>query len=441
MVLVEYSFLVIPSLALVLGAWLLGAGEREGQVRRRLRLLLVVAALALASLDLLIWTNPYGREISSSIPAFGVLPVLVALIVSILRKSQAIARLWSPDKAVLSGLALVFVVLFAWLWLAEQITFYLVLLLSAGLAVIWLAGTRSGPVLLSILSLAGLALLIYAAGGVFPLPSTENLAWLRTALGVAAGILPLLAIFMAAAVLHARLRRDLPLDGRRVLPPPMLGRCLHMLSRRLHMLSRRPRRRYSSGHVQPPSSTESFIGPPFLRLFSAPGLPLVAILICASAYPLFWDGVWSAAHARAFEDHLPFLHILLSMMAGGLLALSLRGWRRFAGPAFVFLVAAAATLALIWGWNVSAFDLTSRRAARIDAAIAQVYRDNNRYPVDLAELTPRYLLYLPPAVVVRQGDWCYQGGAGYYRLGYISGTFTYFDRDFRARSRPGRGPA
>jgi hypothetical protein len=158
----------------------------------------------------------------------------------------------------------------------------------------------------------------------------------------------------------------------------------------------------------------------------------VPILICASAYPLFWDGVWSAAHARAFEDHLPFLHILLSMMAGGLLALSLRGWRRFAGPAFVFLVAAAATLALIWGWNVSAFDLTSRRAARIDAAIAQFYRDNNRYPADLAELTPRYLLYLPPAVVVRQGDWCYQGGAGYYRLGYISGTFTYFDRDFRA---------
>src|SRR3970040_1974916 len=144
MVLVEYSFLVIPSLALVLGAWLLGAGEREGQVRRRLLLLLVVAALALASLDLLIWTNPYGREISSSIPAFGVLPVLVALIVSILRKSRGIPRLWSPDKAILSGLALVFVVLFAWLWLAEPVTFYLVVLLPAGVGVVWLVRGRVG---------------------------------------------------------------------------------------------------------------------------------------------------------------------------------------------------------------------------------------------------------------------------------------------------------
>jgi hypothetical protein len=376
----EYSFLVIPSLALVLGAWLVGAGEREGEVRHRLLLLLVVAALALASLDLLIWTNPYGREISSSIPAFGVLPVLVALIVLLLRKAQAIARLWSTDKAILSGLALVFVILFAWLWLAERTTFYLVVLLSAGLAVIWLAGTRSGPALLAILSLAGLGYLIYAVGGVFPLPPMENLAWLRTALRVAAGILQLLAIFMAAGVLYARLRGDSPLDERRF----------------------------------------------------AAGLPLVAILVGSSAYPVFWDGIWSAAHARGFEDHLPFMHFLLSMMAGGLLALSLRGWRRFAGPAFVFLVAVVATLALIWGWNVSAFELTSRRADRIDAAIAQFYQDNARYPADLAELTPRYLLYLSPAVVVRQGDWCYQGGAGYYRLGYVSGTFTYFDQDFHA---------
>lgn len=40
--------------------------------------------------------------------------------------------------------------------------------------------------------------------------------------------------------------------------------------------------------------------------------------------------------------------------------------------------------------------------------------------------------YLTPAVVVRQGDWCYQRGAASYRLGYVSGAFTCFERDFRA---------
>ncbi|MEJ2263040.1 MAG: hypothetical protein P8X95_06315 [Anaerolineales bacterium] len=101
------------------------------------------------------------------------------------------------------------------------------------------------------------------------------------------------------------------------------------------------------------------------------------------------------------------------------------------GPAFVLLVTGVATAALAWGWNVSAFELTRQRAARIDAAVGHFYQDNGGYPTDLAELTPRYLFYLPPPVVVRQGGWCYQGGEDYYRLGYVSGQFTYFEADFQ----------
>jgi len=33
-------------------------------------------------------------------------------------------------------------------------------------------------------------------------------------------------------------------------------------------------------------------------------------------------------------------------------------------------------------------------------------------------------------VVVRQGGWCYQGGQDSYRLGYVSGHFTYMRADF-----------
>lgn len=34
-------------------------------------------------------------------------------------------------------------------------------------------------------------------------------------------------------------------------------------------------------------------------------------------------------------------------------------------------------------------------------------------------------------MVVRQGGWCYQGSQDAYRLGYISGQFTYFRADFK----------
>jgi hypothetical protein len=40
------------------------------------------------------------------------------------------------------------------------------------------------------------------------------------------------------------------------------------------------------------------------------------------------------------------------------------------------------------------------------------------------------LLYLPQPVVVRQAGWCYQGGEDFYRLGYVSGSFTYFQANF-----------
>ena len=374
----QYFFIVIPASILVLGAWLVGPGEQESQVRRRLLLLLTLAALALASLALLIWTNPYGRELSSSIPAFGVLPVLVALMVMILRKPQAITGLWSTDKVILIGFVFIFLILFGFLWLAEALTFYVVVLFTAALSIAWLIGTRLGSNWLTALSLVSVALMLIGGGGAFFTIGLEQMPWVRTALQIASGVSFLLAIFLSGALLYGGLRGEGKLDSR-----------------------------------------------DFIKR-----LVLVVLLIGGIAYQVFWDGVWSSGHARAFEDHLPFAHFILSLAAGVVLAISLRGWRRLAGPVFVILLTGVTTLALLLGWNISAFELTQRRAARIDSAVIRFYQDNGRYPSDLAELTPRYQLYLPPPVVVSQGGWCYQGGGDYYRLGYVSGQFTYFTQDF-----------
>jgi hypothetical protein len=49
---------------------------------------MVTAVATLAFLVLLIWFNPYGREINGSLPAFGMLPVLVALLDLILSQPR-----------------------------------------------------------------------------------------------------------------------------------------------------------------------------------------------------------------------------------------------------------------------------------------------------------------------------------------------------------------
>ena len=88
-------------------------------------------------------------------------------------------------------------------------------------------------------------------------------------------------------------------------------------------------------------------------------------------------------------------------------------------------------IGLSQGWKLSAFEMTERRAAAVNSAIESYYQENGVYPEGLAELSPRYVPFVLPPVVVRTGGWCYQSGADYYRLGYISGDFTYFDSDFR----------
>jgi hypothetical protein len=86
------------------------------------------------------------------------------------------------------------------------------------------------------------------------------------------------------------------------------------------------------------------------------------------------------------------------------------------------------------GWNVSAFEMTERRAGLVDAAIVAYYDEHGSYPSDLSDISPRYLLILPPPVVVRTGGWCYQSTGGAYRLGYISGDFTYFEQEFKVET-------
>jgi len=390
LVLGGYIMLVIPTLVLVFTATWIGGNASRPASRQSVLILLGAAAGALALLNLAIWANAYGRHISSSLPAWGILPVVVALLVLDLQKMDEIARLWSDNKIILSALVLLILALLGLVWLAEALTFYIVLGLTAVTALGWLTGTRAGLSWLSGLGLVVVSCLVFFGGGAFLIPGSELPPWLRVAIGAAVTMADLLAIFLCAALLYLIVQENHPMAIRK--------------------------------------TTWRWV--------------LIAILAVACAYPVFWDGIWSAVHARAYEDHLPFVQFLASLTAGAVISIKLHGGRRLVGLAFCAVVTTICVLGLTWGWNTSAVSLTEQRAAQVNQAIERYFQENGRYPARLAQVNQRYLIYLPPPVIVSQGGWCYQGGADYYRLGYISGDFTYFESTFliKVHAQQGQPP-
>ena len=70
-------------------------------------------------------------------------------------------------------------------------------------------------------------------------------------------------------------------------------------------------------------------------------------------------------------------------------------------------------------WGTKPVIITERRAKKIDRAIQRYYNVNNEYPKTLSNLTPSYLLYVPTPFIIPGLDWCYEGGNGHYRFGYV----------------------
>lgn len=375
-----YAMLVIPTLVFVFMApWLNRSESLPRSAGTGLLLLLAACAAALAMLNIAIWASPYGREISSSPTAYGMLPVLVALLVTTISKGKDITHLWVEKPVLISALAILFLGLLGLLWLADRIAVYIVVVLTAVTTLGWLVGTRAGLSWLAVLSLVVTGWLIIFSGGTFFVFGIGVLQWLKTGTQILTMLSGLLAIFLCAALLYPILRQPSILTTRNI----------------------------------------------------ASRLIMIVLLAVASSIPVFWDGIWSAAHARVYEDHLPFVEFIASLTAGAVLLIMLKGKRRLLGLAFWAAITTICVLALNLGWNTSAVQLTERRAARVERAVASYKQANGEYPSRLEDLAPRYLLTIPPPVIVREGGWCYQGGKDFYRLGSIGGTFTYSQRDFQ----------
>ncbi len=154
------------------------------------------------------------------------------------------------------------------------------------------------------------------------------------------------------------------------------------------------------------------------------GRPLAAVfalgafLLAKTLHSLYWLTVWDNTDDGLgyIWLFLPFLAVLFSAV---LLSLALPEKLKPAGLLFLLLIPLLLVTVSAVAQRVDFRRLTEERAGRVSQAIERYYERNGRYPQDLQQLTPRYLLSLPGPVIIYGETWCYDRGDGYYRLGYV----------------------
>lgn len=146
-------------------------------------------------------------------------------------------------------------------------------------------------------------------------------------------------------------------------------------------------------------------------------LLLGVLILSKTLVNLYWLIVWDNSY-----DSLGFLWLIVpsaaALMAGVVFFILLPGWRKLAGFA-VWLIIPLMIVITAAAQQVDYRELTQARAARMAGAIESYHAREGRYPQSLRQLVPGHMLILPGPVVLYGQDWCYDGGADYYRLAYV----------------------
>jgi hypothetical protein len=147
-------------------------------------------------------------------------------------------------------------------------------------------------------------------------------------------------------------------------------------------------------------------------------LVLGVLLLARTLYNLYWLTIWDNT-----VDSLGYLWLMVPVLAaifsGVMLSITLPDRTKFAGFSYSLLVTALMIAVSALAQRVDFRELTEERARQTSQAIEAYYAQEGRYPQDLRQLTPRYMLSLPEPVIIYGQDWCYDGGDDYYRLGYV----------------------
>jgi hypothetical protein len=166
---------------------------------------------------------------------------------------------------------------------------------------------------------------------------------------------------------------------------------------------------------------------------------LGALLLAKTLYNLYWFMIWDAT-----TDPLAYLWLAIPvpavLLSGIVLCIVLPGRTKLAGLLYSLFILALMIGVSARAQRVDFHRLTEERAERITQAIETYYIREGRYPQNLRQLTPLYILPLPGPVIIYGQDWCYQGGKDYYRLGYLDrehwSSPILFGRVYSAQGHP-----
>jgi hypothetical protein len=146
---------------------------------------------------------------------------------------------------------------------------------------------------------------------------------------------------------------------------------------------------------------------------------LSALALGFSLWVLMNEQIWDS-----MLDGSTAYGMTTTLMAGGvagamLLAWSVQGARKLAalGYGIAFLALALLLPQIIPSPQPST--ATAAVGQRIVRALEGYKARAGAYPTALSELVPLDMLFIQPPYTLREGEWCYEGGADFYRLGYV----------------------
>jgi hypothetical protein len=390
-----FTALILGVGPIILFAWV-GSHICSGMDKRRdaecwLFFLLGIIALLLA------WTIVSVLYTNNPTPVvfFTVLPSLWGAL------AASLLHFFSPDRAwtrnhltwVLFGIVLV---LLLGLWFIGDPSLVPIILVGGGLiALVWRAWrwTSRWTVAAYIVLIMLLLLALWSTDRARPL--FEEPAWLASIVQIVLALLPGAAIIVAARLLQAGLGNEARLNWRRLL----------------------------------------------LALVS------VAVILLIVGYQVMLASIWDVATDGLSGIFLVGLTSLAGISSALILGWKLTSWRKTAA----FLFAVIVPVMMIGAERLGTFDRegkwgtlpimeTESRAQAVDRAINRYYAEHGSYPQTLDELTPRYLLYLPVPYMIRGQDWCYEGGEGYYRFGYLYREMFSLPASVRIHAEQGTPP-
>ncbi len=158
---------------------------------------------------------------------------------------------------------------------------------------------------------------------------------------------------------------------------------------------------------------------------------LLSLLLCAPllflvGYQIMLVSIWDVA-----TDGIGGLFLWLWVSVTAIAAAMVLAWflpdkRKLIALAFAVMVPLCLLRAQDIGtygptgrWGMMPTVVTEQRAETVSQAIHSYYARNSQYPPTLNDLTPGYLVYVSPPLIVPGKTWCYEGGPNYYRLGYV----------------------